>query len=394
MTTKEVSIDKKIISAEIIKPSNEGGLITVHAIYEVLVPELGYRDSKQLDITKYLPSGQLVSLGNLLNTLQYLADNQGEPVIQPDEEIQVPEMIGSKVFIAASNAPELDKAKADATCNGLNDADLLSDVVTSMGVSGHLELSKGTFNLEKDWDIITNTGGFELSGQGRSTKLKLFPAASPRFALTIGASGNFCYGSTFRDFMLELTTTNANGIDLVNGDQITFDHIYSNYGGTVFRCRKDKPNTEVNAITWNKCHLVRYSQYGIHGVNSVNQSMIIGSTISSQVSYGGVGVLLEGDPFAVTLLGDVFEGNLTSVKMMGGYPKKIEGCSFTAPNDNGQLHLHGGESIDTCWFMFSPIAMWAANNAKVRIENINWQNIGELLKLEGVLHPKSYVDFL
>uniref|UniRef100_A0A6M3J7N0 Uncharacterized protein n=1 Tax=viral metagenome TaxID=1070528 RepID=A0A6M3J7N0_9ZZZZ len=317
-------------------------------------------------------------------TIEYinLKEEQESPVIDGD------------VFIAASNAPARDKAKADAVCNGKNDAALLYDVYLSMGRAGHLKVSKGAFYLEQDIPIVHSLEGFILSGQGRSTSFAVLPSSSPRYAFTVGAPGNFCYGSSFRDFSLSLGTPNANGIDLVCGDRISFSGIYSNYGGTVFRCRKDKTDTEVNAISWDNCHLIRYSEHGIHGVNTVTQSMVSNSTISSLYANKGIGVLLEGNPFAVKLQVVVFESNFTSVKMMGGYPKKIESCCFSDTNDNGQLHLHGGESVDSCWFMGSPVAMLAANNAKVRIENINWQSVGEILKLEGALHPKSYVDFL
>jgi parallel beta-helix repeat protein len=78
--------------------------------------------------------------------------------------------LNGNLYVAASNAPDLDKARAQYVCTGTNDQNVINQAIqaTQSTVSGHIQggtvlLSPGTFNIS---DAISLTGCYRVTLMG------------------------------------------------------------------------------------------------------------------------------------------------------------------------------------------------------------------------------------
>lgn len=122
-----------------------------------------------------------------------------------------------EILIAASNAPEKIKLKADYVCDGSNDAEEINNAISSLTNGGLIKLSKGTFycvdgtwvNLSKDnitlegdglSTIIDRTGGYAIKCDSprkgciiRNLRYKGAISISPLNEKVNVYSSDFCY---------------------------------------------------------------------------------------------------------------------------------------------------------------------------------------------------------
>jgi len=107
------------------------------------------------------------------------------------------------VVVAASDASDFSKAKADFVCTGLDDEDPINIAAASLnGVYGRILLTEGTFNLS---NTISLTSGISLIGMGRSaTTLDYASTTGPIISPGAGAEiANMTILGTATDFGIQ-----------------------------------------------------------------------------------------------------------------------------------------------------------------------------------------------
>lgn len=119
----------------------------------------------------------------------------------PAESIGTPISLGSgagmmSVTVAAADAPESTKKKADFKCVGVNDADVIQAAVDSLGeAGGTVWLSEGTFNFtwpDGGADCVLTTNPVSIIGMGpQSTLIEISGSLSAvnQSAFALNASG-------------------------------------------------------------------------------------------------------------------------------------------------------------------------------------------------------------
>ena len=132
------------------------------------------------------------------------------------------------IVIAASDASDLSKAKADLRCTGIDDDVVIQaaiDTLTTIG--GRVLLTEGTFNIDNKLTIAIQ--GIHIQGMGKGTKLSASAGlgADPLFEVTAN-------DATFTHF--EIPTAGTEFAIYLNGsDRAIFDGIIIDEGGITAR---------------------------------------------------------------------------------------------------------------------------------------------------------------
>lgn len=120
--------------------------------------------------------------------------------------------ITASYFIAASDATDIEKAMAHATCSGASDDVIINAALTALSSGGRIALSSGTFSIASP--IIPGTA-HSIVGQGRrATTLKLAANANCD-VICMSDDGTHRYGIAIRDLQVDGNkdnNTSGNGI--------------------------------------------------------------------------------------------------------------------------------------------------------------------------------------